>query len=148
MSPEEAIEDQYGALQAVLFKQLQCNAQGTWEDSGKEISVPLRSLFIAAGTAPNTIYQQEYPGTFKLARRFFQRYEPEWQEGNPLPELHTMESDPTVPKIDKPAPFTSWQKDGKYISFYGDNHPVYAGNVVKAMASARDGYPYIVRLFS
>jgi hypothetical protein len=38
-------------------------------------------------------------------------------------------------------------KDGKFISFYGDNHPVYAGNVVKAMASAKNGYPYIVKLF-
>src|SRR5206468_1027525 len=27
------------------------------------------------------------------------------------------------------------------------NHPLYAGNVVKAMASARDGYPHIVSLF-
>jgi hypothetical protein len=27
------------------------------------------------------------------------------------------------------------------VSFYGDNHPYYAGSVVKAMASAKDGYP-------
>lgn len=40
--------------------------------------------------------------------------------------------------------FTSYNKDGKYISYYGDNHPKYAGNVVKAMASAKDGYPFIV----
>ncbi len=26
------------------------------------------------------------------------------------------------------------------VSFYGDNHPRYAGSVVKAMASAREGY--------
>ena len=39
------------------------------------------------------------------------------------------------------------RKDGKFISFYGDNHPVYAGNVVKAMASAKNGYPYVVKLF-
>ena len=44
------------------------------------------------------------------------------------------------PKIGRPAPLTSY-KDGRYISVYGDNHPVYAGNVVKAMASAKDGYP-------
>src|SRR6185295_1701534 len=43
--------------------------------------------------------------------------------------------------------FTTYQKDGRFISFYGDNHPTYAGNVVKAMASAKDGYPQIVRLF-
>ena len=31
-----------------------------------------------------------------------------------------------------------WRRDeqGRLISFYGDNHPTYAGNVVKAMASA------------
>src|SRR5262249_23185886 len=33
------------------------------------------------------------------------------------------------------------------ITYYGDNHPLYAGNVVKAMASARDGYPHIISLF-
>ena len=56
-------------------------------------------------------------------------------------------SDEAAPKLGKPAPLTSYQKDGKFISFYGDNHPVYAGNVVKAMASAKNGYPYIVKLF-
>ena len=29
------------------------------------------------------------------------------------------------------------------VSFFGDLHPVYEGNVVKAMASAKDGYPII-----
>ncbi len=43
--------------------------------------------------------------------------------------------------------FTSYHNDGKLISYYGDNHPKYAGNVVKAMASAKDGYPHVVRLF-
>src|SRR6185295_3388268 len=32
--------------------------------------------------------------------------------------------------------------------YYGDNHPRYAGNVVKAMASAKDGFPHIVKLFA
>src|SRR5690606_28836954 len=43
--------------------------------------------------------------------------------------------------------FTSYQQDGRFITFYGDNHPTYAGNVVKAMASAKDGYPEVVRAF-
>ena len=29
---------------------------------------------------------------------------------------------------------------GKFVTFFGDNHPAYNGNVVKAMASARNGY--------
>ena len=43
--------------------------------------------------------------------------------------------------------FTSYNRDGRFISYYGDNHPQYAGNVVKAMASAKDGYPHVVELF-
>jgi len=42
---------------------------------------------------------------------------------------------------------TSYEGDGRYITFFGDNHPVFAGNVVKAMASAKKGYPVIARLF-
>ncbi|MBL8015733.1 MAG: pyridine nucleotide-disulfide oxidoreductase, partial [Ignavibacteria bacterium] len=43
--------------------------------------------------------------------------------------------------------FTSYNKDGKYVTVYGDNHPRYAGNVVKAMASAKDGYKELIKLF-
>ena len=43
--------------------------------------------------------------------------------------------------------FTSYEDGGRFISYYGDNHPVYAGNVVKAMASAKDGFPEVVALF-
>ncbi len=145
MSPLAALEDEYGALVAVRFAHLRPQQDG-WQDTGERSEVPLRSLFIAAGTAPNTIYQQEYPGTFEMDRRFFQRHEPRWTRGAATPEL-VPTHDETVPKQASPAPFTSWCRDGRHISFYGDNHPVYAGSVVKAMASARDGYPYIVRLF-
>src|SRR5436190_4015290 len=44
--------------------------------------------------------------------------------------------------------FTSYEHEGKFISYYGDNHPKYAGNVVKAMASAKDGYEKVVELFA
>ncbi len=43
--------------------------------------------------------------------------------------------------------FTSYEKQGRYVTFFGDNHPHYAGNVVKAMASAKDGHPEIARVF-
>ena len=44
--------------------------------------------------------------------------------------------------------FTSYEKQGRYVTFFGDNHPQYAGNVVKAMASAKDGHPEIARHLS
>jgi NAD(P)H-flavin reductase len=144
MSPHEAIEDEYGALKAVKFDLL-VEKEGRWISENDSLYVPLRSLFIAAGTSPNTIYEQEIPYTFRMDGKFFQRYEPHWNDSE-LPELVPMD-DEAQPKIGKPAPLTSYHKHGRFVSFYGDNHPVYAGNVVKAMASARDGYPYVTRLF-
>jgi NAD(P)H-flavin reductase len=44
--------------------------------------------------------------------------------------------------------FTSYNRNGRLISYFGDNHPQYSGNVVKAMASAKDGFPRIVELFA
>ena len=118
--------------------------EGRWKNSGEVIKVPLRSLYVAAGTSPNTIYQSEYPDTFVMDKWFFQRYEPEiTADSVELVAMH----DEAMPKLGKPAPLTSYQQDGKFISFYGDNHPVYAGNVVKAMASAKNGYPYVVKFF-
>ncbi len=144
MNPLEAIPDEYEHLRAVKFETMRQEEDGKWSPSGEEIEVPLRSLLIAAGTSPNIIYEHEYPGTFELEKNFFQRFEPASTNGGfQLEPVH----DTRWPKIGKPAPLTSYHKDGKYISFYGDNHPVYAGNVVKAMASAKDGYPYVVKLF-
>jgi NADPH-dependent glutamate synthase beta subunit-like oxidoreductase len=34
------------------------------------------------------------------------------------------------------------------LSFFGDLHPIYEGNVVKAMASAKDGYPKVCQVLS
>ncbi|MDH3692624.1 MAG: FAD-dependent oxidoreductase, partial [Gammaproteobacteria bacterium] len=143
MNPVEAIEDKYGHLCAVKFERF-IQENDKWVSSGECIEVPLRNLLIAAGTSPNTIYENEFPGTFSLQDKFFQRFELEWT--NSKPRFAAMHDIPW-PKIGRPAPFTSYGKNGKYITFYGDNHPVYAGNVVKAMASARDGYPHIVKLF-
>jgi NADPH-dependent glutamate synthase beta subunit-like oxidoreductase/NAD(P)H-flavin reductase len=142
MSPLGAIADQYGHLRAVRFGQRQESEDGG-SGTETEVEVSLRSLYVAAGTSPNTIYEQEHPGTFTMDGKFFQRYEPRW--GGAAIELEPMQ-DTLWPKVGRPAPLTSYRRDGRYVSFYGDNHPVYAGNVVKAMASAKDGYPWVVRL--
>ena len=36
--------------------------------------------------------------------------------------------------------------DGRAISFFGDLHPSFAGNVVKAMGSAKQGHPVVTRV--
>jgi NADPH-dependent glutamate synthase beta subunit-like oxidoreductase/NAD(P)H-flavin reductase len=143
MNPLEALEDEHGHLRAVKFEKLALE-EGQWRKI-EDLEVPLRSLFVAAGTSPNTIYESEHPDSFEMDRKFYQRHEPKWL--GDIPELEPMH-DATAAKIGKPAPFTSYRRNGRFITFYGDNHPVYAGNVVKAMASAKDGYPYIVKLYA
>jgi len=145
MDPKEALVDQYGQLSAVRFEKLVKRDDGKWVVSDEQPEVALRTLIIAAGTAPNTIYENEYPGTFKQDGKFFQRFEPQWH-GSTEPTFEA-QSGWAMPKEVLPSPFTSYNKDGKHITYYGDNHPIYAGNVVKAMASAKDGYPYLVKLF-
>ena len=147
MSPVECIEDEYGALKTVTFEQQKKDDKGKFHSTGEKITLPARSILVAAGTTPNIIYEKEWPGSFKMDDRekFFQKFEPKWN-GKASPDLVEIKESDTV-STKTPCVFTSYQQGEKFISFYGDNHPIYAGNVVKAMASAKKGYPYIVKLF-
>jgi NADPH-dependent glutamate synthase beta subunit-like oxidoreductase/NAD(P)H-flavin reductase len=137
LSPIEAVADDYGHVKALLFEK-QIVEDGRWKDSGTVVELPARSVMVAAGTSPNVIYEKEHPGTFKLDKygQFFQSF---------------ATSDNELIEVDgntETGFFTSYQRGTKRISFYGDNHPRYAGNVVKAMASAKDGYPFVTKLFA
>lgn len=132
LSPDEALADQFGAVEAIKFKRA----------DGSQVMLPARSVCVAAGTTPNTIYERECPGSFQFDGdgKFFQKHRlaPEgagWK----------LES---VGEPSRDAVFTSYERDGRFVSFYGDNHPDYAGNVVKAMASAKYGAPQVARLFA
>jgi NAD(P)H-flavin reductase len=100
--------------------------------------MPARTVLVAAGTSPNVTYEKEHAGTFALDAkgRFFAGFRAE-RTGAGV----TLTPDPA-------GFFTSYNDKGRLISYYGDNHPRYAGNVVKAMASARDGYREVTALFA
>jgi NAD(P)H-flavin reductase/NADPH-dependent glutamate synthase beta subunit-like oxidoreductase len=102
------------------------------------VELPARTVLVAAGTSPNITYEKESPGSFQLdgKKRFFQGFRAEGS-GTAV----TLTPDPA-------GFFTSHNHDGRLVSYYGDNHPRYAGNVVKAMASAKHGYPYVAALFA
>jgi NADPH-dependent glutamate synthase beta subunit-like oxidoreductase/NAD(P)H-flavin reductase len=144
LSPVEAIADEYGHVKSLLFEK-QINEDGRWKDSGTVIELAARSVMVAAGTSPNVIYEKEHPGTFKLDKygQFFQSFAVTAADAGP--ELIEVDGNREL------GFFTSYQHPAsreKVISFYGDNHPRYAGNVVKAMASAKDGYQHVARLFT
>ena len=145
LNPVEAIADEHGHLAYVRFESMS-PGDGAWTATGQRHTVEMRSLMVAAGTSPNIIYETEHPGTFELEGKFFRRHELGPEEGAG-PTLVPVHDDDAVVKRARPAPFTSYTANRRRITFFGDNHPVYAGNVVKAMASAKHGYPYIVGLF-
>lgn len=140
LSPVECVPDEYQALKAVRFER-SVFADGKWRKTGEIVELPARALMIAAGTHPNCVYEKEYPGTFKLDAEgeFYQGHRAERRDG----QWHLVSAD--AEKED--AFFTSYCKNGRFVSFFGDAHPKYAGNVVKAMASAKRGYQAIAELF-
>ena len=138
MNPVEAVPDEFGALQEMIFDR-QESINGKWKSTGQTYRVPAKSLFVAAGTVPNVMYERERPGTFELDEwnQFFQSYG--ISSSGELRRVQSTESEYGF--------FTSYERNGKYVTFYGDNHPEYAGNVVKAMASAKTGYKKVLALF-
>jgi NAD(P)H-flavin reductase/NADPH-dependent glutamate synthase beta subunit-like oxidoreductase len=163
LNPIEAVPDERGAVASVVFTREGRRPEGesprssprageaasasgggppreskNAESSGATITLPARTVLVAAGTTPNITYEKESPNTFQLdaKRKFFQPYRTV-RNGDGRFEL--------TPDAD--GFFTSYANDGRFVTYYGDNHPRYAGNVVKAMASAKDGYPKIVELF-
>src|SRR5215204_1389630 len=61
VTPKAAIPDEFGALRALTFKR----------ENGLTVEIPARTLCVAAGTSPNTIYEKEHGGTFQLDKKGF-----------------------------------------------------------------------------
>ena len=140
LNPIEAVPDERGALAAIIFKREgQDRSQGLRADGAELVTLPARTALVAAGTSPNITCEKEAPGTFQLdaKKKFFQ------------PHVVALKEDGRFHLTpDANGFFTSYEADGRFVTYYGDNHPRYAGNVVKAMASAKDGFPHVARLFA
>ena len=133
LEPSEAVADEYGKLAAVRFQRA---------GSGEIVELPARTCLVAAGTTPNITYAKEFPEALPLdqKRRFFAPH-------HARPDGAGWRLEPAHAE-DESAFFTGFSRGGKLITFFGDNHPAYNGNVVKAMASARNGYRAIAEVLN
>ncbi len=139
LAPQEVDVDSAGSATAIrLEKQRFDEASNRLVSTGETIVMPAKTILVAAGTQPNTVLAREDEHNFSLDGRFFQAVD---ENGEPVrPE-----------RIAKPSAtyvLVSLHPDGRAISFFGDLHPSFSGNVVKAMGSAKRGYPVLSRVLA
>src|SRR5712672_2653546 len=107
------------------------------EQNGQKVeaTLPARTILVAAGTQPNTVLAREDATHAFIDGKYFRALD---EEGNPV----------TPERVAKPAEVRVLMyraADGRFMSFFGDLHPSFAGNVVKAMGGAKQGYPVLTR---
>jgi NADPH-dependent glutamate synthase beta subunit-like oxidoreductase/NAD(P)H-flavin reductase len=124
LTPKEVEIDERGHARAVHF-----------DRDGAPVRLPARAVLMAAGTQPNTVLARESDGRIELDGKYFQALD---EDGRPVaPELVAK---PSVPHV-----LMNIADDRRAMSFFGDLHPTWAGNVVKAMASTKQGYHVVSR---
>ncbi|WP_265021760.1 FAD-dependent oxidoreductase [Wolbachia endosymbiont (group A) of Icerya purchasi] len=129
LEPVEVVTDKYNHAESIKLIDTK---------SGEIKRIKARSIFIAAGTEPNTVIATEDEKHFKLSNGYFAQLNSLGKEIDPI-------FPPKMPNKDR---ILVYKQGNKTISFFGDLHPSYSGSVVKAMASAKNGYPIISQLLS
>ncbi|WP_265041920.1 FAD-dependent oxidoreductase [Wolbachia endosymbiont (group B) of Melanostoma mellinum] len=129
LEPVEVVTDKYNHAESIKLID---------KKSGEIKCMKARSIFIAAGTEPNTVIATEDKKHFKLSNGYFTHLNSSGKEIDPI----------FSPKMQNKDRILVYKQGNKTISFFGDLHPSYSGSVVKAMASAKNGYPIISQLLS
>ncbi len=107
------------------------------EQNGEKVSatLPARTILVAAGTQPNTVLAREDATHAFIDGKYFRALD---EAGEPATPERVCKPDDVRVLMYKHA-------DGRFMSFFGDLHPSFAGNVVKAMGGAKQGYPVLTR---
>ncbi len=138
LSPAAVEVDAYGHARAIRMTRQQLGADGKWNAAG-EIELPAKTILIAAGTQPNTVLAREDAAHFALDGKYFRACD---EDGNPArPET-------SISKPDEVRVLLAKRDDGRCVSYFGDVHPSFYGNVVKAMGGAKQGYPVVSRVLT
>ncbi|MBV8653583.1 MAG: pyridine nucleotide-disulfide oxidoreductase, partial [Alphaproteobacteria bacterium] len=132
LTPDEVEVDARGHAKALRLK------RQASEGATDTVTLPARTILVAAGTQPNTVLGREDPHNITLDGKYFQAVD---ETGAPVkPER--------IAKPEQVRVLMSLRPDGRALSFFGDLHPSFAGNVVKAMSSAKQGYPVVSRILA
>lgn len=140
MYPKTAKLDKHGHVKSLLCERMKQDANGNIQFSGDLVELPARTILVATGAKPNIAYYFEHRDTFDLNGQNYKSHQFNNNKLEPAPPTDNC-------KDEKFGAFTSYDKDDHRVSFIGDTHPDFNGNVVKAIASGLRTYPKIVELF-
>src|SRR5262249_60776430 len=128
--PQEVLLDQFGCARALPLSS-QAQADSDPAAAARDVVLPARTILVAAGTQPNTVLGREEPQHVQIDGKHFQAFD---EDGRKV----------TPERITKPSAahvLMSVRADGRAISFFGDLHPSFAGNVVNPIPTASHAYP-------
>ncbi len=123
LTPRAVEVDAFGHAAAMRFARA----------DGSEALLPARAILVAAGTQPNTVLARE-DGRIQLDGRYFQAVD---ETGAPVTVVRGLAKPDTTHVLMHRA------DNGRFVSYFGDLHPSFSGNVVKAMGGAKRGYPVV-----
>jgi NADPH-dependent glutamate synthase beta subunit-like oxidoreductase/NAD(P)H-flavin reductase len=132
LTPVEVTLDRYGHAEGLVVER---RAEG---EEAITQHLKARTILVAAGTQPNTVLAREAPSWVSLDGKYFRALDEEGKPASPQ-------------RLAKPGAvhvLMARHQDGRGISFFGDLHPSFAGNVVKAMGGAKQGYPVVSRIMA
>ncbi|HEY1363265.1 MAG TPA: FAD-dependent oxidoreductase [Xanthobacteraceae bacterium] len=143
LTPREVVLDCSGCARALRLSVVPAapaggGGAGDCSRQAPDVVVPARTILVAAGTQPNTMLGGEQPDHLRIDGKHFAAFDE--SGGSVTPERITKPSTAHV--------LINVREDGRAISCFGDLHPSFAGNVVKAMASAKQGYPVVSRMLA
>ncbi|MFN2426747.1 MAG: FAD-dependent oxidoreductase [Candidatus Binatia bacterium] len=138
LSPLSIAIDSNRSVESMTFTRQVLGPDGKWTSDG-EVTLPARTVMVAAGTQPNTVLAREDEAHFRLDGKYFAACD---ESGEPV-KPHFSLSKPASADV-----LLSRYDDGRFVSFFGDVHPSFFGNVVKALGSAKQGYPVVSRVLA
>ena len=139
LSPLAVEVDGRGRASALRLERVEIDERGRRRapGDGETVSLPARAVLVAAGTQPNTVLARE-SGGIALDGKYFQAV-----GGGGAPVVPAPTAKPAAPEV-----VMQRRADGRTASFFGDLHPSFAGNVVKAMGGVKQAYPLVSRLLA
>ena len=142
LDPKAIQLDAWGHCSALQCQSRIKDESDQWVFSDELKLIPAKSIFIATGAQTNIAYAFEHQGTLQRNGFEYQSYQASGEK------LSSVESPGQHCKSESFGAFTSYTEQGYRVSFLGDTHPVFHGNVVKAIASGKKIHPKIDALFT